>query len=159
EPMGADHHLPEDERVPPVADHLAGDGDGAVVAVGRHGSSISRYTLRTSTDSALGNALACSYGPDMSTDTITTSIPGSSLPAAAAELGPTIGEHAARHDDEGTFVVEGFDLLRRSGYLAAPVPADLGGGGATTEQVAWAQHELAQHCASTALASSMHLHV
>jgi alkylation response protein AidB-like acyl-CoA dehydrogenase len=95
----------------------------------------------------------------MSTDTISTSIPGSSLAAAAAELGPTIAEHAARHDDEGTFVVEGFDLLRRSGYLAAPVPTELGGGGATTEQVAWAQHELAQHDASTALASSMHLHV
>jgi alkylation response protein AidB-like acyl-CoA dehydrogenase len=95
----------------------------------------------------------------MSTDTITTAIPGPHLAAAAAELGPTIAEHVARHDDEGTFVAEGFAELRRSGYLAAPVPVDLGGGGATTEQVAWAQLELARHDASTALASSMHLHV
>jgi alkylation response protein AidB-like acyl-CoA dehydrogenase len=89
----------------------------------------------------------------------TTPIHGPAMLDAARELGPQLAEYAARHDDEGTFVAEGFERLRRSGYLAAPVPVDLGGGGATTEQVAWAQAELARYCGSTALATTMHLHV
>jgi alkylation response protein AidB-like acyl-CoA dehydrogenase len=93
-------------------------------------------------------------------DTMTiTPIPGPTMLDAARDLGPQLAEHAARHDHDGTFVEEGFEILRRSGYLAAPVPVDLGGGGATTEQVAWAQAELARYCASTALATTMHLHV
>lgn len=94
--------------------------------------------------------------------TMTTSVPvvhGSTLRATAHELGPEVAAHAARHDRDGTLVEEGLDLLRARGYLAAPVPVELGGGGATTEEVAWAQYELARWCASTALASSMHLHV
>jgi alkylation response protein AidB-like acyl-CoA dehydrogenase len=39
------------------------------------------------------------------------------------------------------------------------VPVELGGMGATTRQVTWAQAELARHCPSTALASSMHMHI
>ena len=88
-----------------------------------------------------------------------TTITGADMVAAAAELGPDISPHSARHDDEGSFVSEGYDLLRGTGYLAAAVPAELGGGGATTAEVAWAQHELARHCSATALASSMHHHV
>jgi acyl-CoA dehydrogenase len=56
-------------------------------------------------------------------------------------------------------VTEAFDLLRSSGYLALPVPRELGGPGATVAEITRAQAELARHCASTALASSMHLHV
>jgi alkylation response protein AidB-like acyl-CoA dehydrogenase len=85
-------------------------------------------------------------------------ISGSVLVDAAETLGPQLAEHTARHDDEGSFVSEGFELLRRSGYLASPVPAELGGGGATTAEVAFAQAELARHCGATALASTMHLH-
>lgn len=91
--------------------------------------------------------------------TTTTIIHGGGLRDAAKNIGPTLAEHARRHDDEGSFVAEAFDVLRSSGYLASPVPVELGGGGATTEEVAWAQHELARHCASSALASTMHLHV
>ena len=94
----------------------------------------------------------------MDMTTITT-ITGAEMAAAAAQLGPTITPHSARHDDEGSFVSEGYALLRETGYLAAAVPAELGGGGATTAEVAWAQHELARHCSATALASSMHHHV
>jgi alkylation response protein AidB-like acyl-CoA dehydrogenase len=39
------------------------------------------------------------------------------------------------------------------------VPSELGGCGATIRQVAAVQRELAHHCGSTALASSMHQHV
>ena len=79
--------------------------------------------------------------------------------AWAAELGAAIAEHAARHDRDGTFVAEAYELLRSSGYLALAVPEELGGRGATIRQVAMAQRELARHCASTALASVMHHHV
>ncbi len=78
--------------------------------------------------------------------------------AWARRLGEQIAPHAARHDREGSFVTEAFELLKSSGYLALAVPTELGGHGATIGQVAMAQRELARHCASTALASSMHLH-
>jgi acyl-CoA dehydrogenase len=81
------------------------------------------------------------------------------LVAWAARLGAGIAEHAARHDRDGTFVTEGFEALRDSGYLALAVPTELGGHGATISEVAMAQRELARHCASTALASVMHHHV
>ena len=81
------------------------------------------------------------------------------LVAWAAALGREIGEHAARHDRDGTFVAEAYELLADSGYLALAVPEELGGRGATVRQVAMAQRELAHHCGSTALASVMHHHV
>ncbi len=77
----------------------------------------------------------------------------------ARALGPALAEHAARHDAEGTFVREAFDLVRAEGILALGVPAELGGGGATPRQLALVQRELAHHCGSTALATSMHQHV
>jgi alkylation response protein AidB-like acyl-CoA dehydrogenase len=77
----------------------------------------------------------------------------------AAAIGARIGEHSARHDREGTFVTEAYDVLRSEGYLALAVPEELGGRGATVREVAMAQRELARHCASTALASVMHHHV
>jgi acyl-CoA dehydrogenase len=77
----------------------------------------------------------------------------------AAEIGEQIAEHSARHDRDGTFVDEAFVALRESGYLALAVPEELGGYGATIRQVAMAQAEMARHCASSALAVSMHLHI
>ncbi|HZB72445.1 MAG TPA: acyl-CoA dehydrogenase family protein, partial [Acidimicrobiales bacterium] len=49
--------------------------------------------------------------------------------------------------------------LRAAGLLALAVPAELGGSGATVRQVAMVQRELAHHCGSTSLATSMHQHV
>ena len=59
----------------------------------------------------------------------------------------------------GPSSTEAYDVLRASGYLALAVPTELGGMGATIGQVAAAQAEMARHCASTALAVSMHLHI
>ena len=92
-------------------------------------------------------------------DTTTTSDREAELVAWAATLGEKIGEHARRHDRDGTFVDEAYALLRDDGYLALAVPSELGGLGATIRQTAMAQRELAHHCASTALASAMHQHV
>lgn len=83
----------------------------------------------------------------------------SSFVASAATVGEHIAQFASVHDREGTFVDEGLDALRRSGLLAAGVPVELGGGGATNADLAAVQRELAHHCGSTALASSMHQHV
>ncbi|MBI5088560.1 MAG: acyl-CoA/acyl-ACP dehydrogenase [Actinobacteria bacterium] len=77
----------------------------------------------------------------------------------AATVGARIAEHAARHDQHGTFVDEGLDALRSTGLLAIGVPTELGGGGATIAEIAAVQRELAHHCASTALATAMHQHV
>lgn len=77
----------------------------------------------------------------------------------AAELGPVLARHADQHDRDGSWVEEAFQHLRSSGLLALGVPRELGGGGATIRQIAMVQRELAKHCASTALASSMHQHV
>lgn len=81
------------------------------------------------------------------------------LVAWAAELGAAVSDTAARHDREGSFVAEAYDVLQSAGYLALAVPVELGGRGATIREVAMAQRELARHCASTALASVMHHHV
>ena len=77
----------------------------------------------------------------------------------AAAVGATIGEHSERHDRDGTFVEEGLEALRDAGLLALGVPTELGGGGATITEIAGVQRELAHHCGSTALATSMHQHV
>ena len=70
-----------------------------------------------------------------------------------------IAHHASRHDRDGTFVDEAYELLRASGYLALAVPTELGGRGATIRETTMAQRELARYCAATALASAMHHHV
>jgi len=81
------------------------------------------------------------------------------LVAWAEEIGRAVSEHAARHDEDGTFVTEAYEILKESGYLALAVPEELGGRGATIRQVAMAQRELARHDGSVALASVMHHHV
>jgi alkylation response protein AidB-like acyl-CoA dehydrogenase len=75
-----------------------------------------------------------------------------SLLDRAAAVAPVLAQHASRHDVEGTFVSESLDALRDSGLLAAAVPTELGGLGATNRDLADLQRELAHHCGATALA-------
>jgi alkylation response protein AidB-like acyl-CoA dehydrogenase len=89
----------------------------------------------------------------------TTQTTTKTLVERAAVLGPRLATHAARHDAEGTFVTESYDALRAAGLLAAAVPTELGGDGATIRELTALQRELAHHCGSTALASAMHQHV
>lgn len=95
------------------------------------------------------------------TDETSTSTTGAhkSLVDRARALGPVLAQHAARHDTEGTFVAESYAALREAGLLKAAVPTELGGDGATLAELTALQRELARHCGSTALASSMHQHV
>jgi acyl-CoA dehydrogenase len=77
----------------------------------------------------------------------------------AAALGREIAPHATRHDREGSFVDEAYEAMTANRYLALAVPTELGGLGAGTRAVSMAQRELARHCASAALASTMHHHL
>jgi alkylation response protein AidB-like acyl-CoA dehydrogenase len=77
----------------------------------------------------------------------------------AAALGPDLARHAEQHDREASFVEEAIGQLRDAGILAMGVPVELGGGGASVRDIAAVQRELAHHCGSTALATSMHQHV
>ena len=77
----------------------------------------------------------------------------------AGEVAEAARPHADRHDIDGTFVEEGVAAARELGYLAAPVPPELGGAGVVTADMAAGQRILARACGSTALACAMHLHV
>jgi alkylation response protein AidB-like acyl-CoA dehydrogenase len=77
----------------------------------------------------------------------------------AEQVAEAARPHADRHDIEGSFATEGVCAARDAGYLAAPVPEELGGAGALTRDMAAAQRIVARACGSTGLACSMHLHI
>lgn len=64
---------------------------------------------------------------------------------------------AAYYDAENAFFDDDFTELREVGYLAAPVPEELGGAGLSLEQLVLAQRRLAAHAPATALGVNMHL--
>lgn len=68
-----------------------------------------------------------------------------------------IRDRAAVHDRDGTFPLDDFTELRDAGYLAALVPAALGGAGLSLEAAAAEQMKLAAAAPATALAVNMHL--
>jgi alkylation response protein AidB-like acyl-CoA dehydrogenase len=76
----------------------------------------------------------------------------------AERLGPVFARRAPKADAEDAFVAENFSDLKQSGLVAAGVPAELGGGGASIAELAGMLRILARHCGSTALALAMHTH-
>ena len=76
----------------------------------------------------------------------------------ARELGPLFAERAGTATDEDRFVADNFASLKEAGLVEAGVPAELGGGGASVDDLAEMLRILARHCGSTALAFSMHTH-
>src|SRR5687767_15947048 len=72
----------------------------------------------------------------------------------AKELGPIFARRATDAADEDKFVAENFTLLKSSGLVDAGVPKELGGAGASIDELATMLRTLAQHCGSTALAFS-----
>jgi alkylation response protein AidB-like acyl-CoA dehydrogenase len=77
----------------------------------------------------------------------------------AERVAAEIAGCAADHDRDDSFVEEGFAALKREELFAALVPAEFGGGGASTATVCEAIRVIARACSSTALAFSMHSHV
>ena len=76
----------------------------------------------------------------------------------ARELGPVFAERAETATDEDQFVADNFASLKEAGLVEAGVPTELGGGGASVDELAEMLRILGQHCGSTALAFSMHTH-
>jgi alkylation response protein AidB-like acyl-CoA dehydrogenase len=76
----------------------------------------------------------------------------------AREVGPIFAARANDAKDEDAFVADNFELLKASGLVEAGVPAELGGGGCSIDELAAMLRTLAYHCGSTALAFSMHTH-
>jgi len=79
--------------------------------------------------------------------------------ARAEELCPKIAANAEQHDRKGVFVAANFALLKEAGFFTALVPSNLGGGGASIEEMCKCIRILAASCGSTALAFSMHSHL
>ena len=96
----------------------------------------------------------------MSESAVVMSMPRKQRSAAeiAREIGPEIGRLSDAARDEDAYVAESFALLKQSGLLEAGVAAELGGGGASPDELAEMLKTLAWYCGSTALAFAMHTH-
>jgi acyl-CoA dehydrogenase len=77
----------------------------------------------------------------------------------AEEVAAAIASHAAEHDADDSFVKEGFAVLEEAGFFTALVPEELGGGGASIDEICNALRIIGAACGSTALAASMHSHI
>jgi alkylation response protein AidB-like acyl-CoA dehydrogenase len=82
----------------------------------------------------------------------------SDLVAIARRLGQEFAKRTVEMDETDTFVAENYAALKAAGLVEAGVPAELGGGGHSVDELAAMLRELARHCSSTALAFSMHTH-
>ena len=85
--------------------------------------------------------------------------PESGWTKLADELGQRFAERAHEHDAKDEFVWDNYEELKERKVLAAGVPAELGGGGASVADLAGLLRTFAHHCSSTALALSMHTHL
>jgi alkylation response protein AidB-like acyl-CoA dehydrogenase len=84
--------------------------------------------------------------------------PGERLVALAEALADEIGPRAAAHDRDGSFPFASFAAVKRSGYLTAPIPEELGGlGVASVHDVVVASSRLARGDAALTLGVNMHL--
>ena len=79
--------------------------------------------------------------------------------AVARDLAGDFATRATEHDSNDTFVAENYQTLRAAKLFSAPVPAELGGGGAGYAQHCAIIRAIARGCGSTALAYSMHSHL
>ena len=79
--------------------------------------------------------------------------------ARATEVALILEPWAAECDRTGEFVTESFGLLRAEGFMGAPVPVELGGGGASHAEACGVLRELGRTCGATAVTLSMHYHL
>lgn len=79
--------------------------------------------------------------------------------ATAKRLSDDFATRAAKHDSDDSFVAENYAALRDAKLFSAPVPAELGGGGASYAEHVAIIRAIARACGSTALAYSMHSHL
>jgi indole-3-acetate monooxygenase len=95
-------------------------------------------------------------------NTVTKMKPGKSesldLAARAEALGKDFAARAEAADETDSFVTDNYAALKTSGLIEAGVPSELGGGGASVEELAHMLRTMAHYCSSTALAFAMHTH-
>jgi alkylation response protein AidB-like acyl-CoA dehydrogenase len=77
-------------------------------------------------------------------------------PALDADMLERFRSRAGELDRANTYFADDLAELRSVGYLAAAVPADLGGWGLGLRELAVSQRRLARHAPATALATTMH---
>lgn len=77
----------------------------------------------------------------------------------ADSIAEQIETHSKRHDDDDSFVEEGYALLKQHGLFKALVPVEFGGHGASVTEISGVIRRLARGCGSTALAFAMHSHL
>jgi alkylation response protein AidB-like acyl-CoA dehydrogenase len=81
------------------------------------------------------------------------------LQQRARWLAEDFATRAARHDREASDPLENYAALRQEGFYGLNIPVELGGSGVGLLGWSLAAEELAQGCASTALAFNMHLSI
>ena len=74
------------------------------------------------------------------------------------EIGPGFAAQIGENDAADTFVANNYAVLKERKIFSALVPAELGGGGASYNEITDLLRELARYDSSTALALSMHTH-
>ncbi|KIL34364.1 acyl-CoA dehydrogenase [Cohnella kolymensis] len=79
------------------------------------------------------------------------------IAARAERMAAAFAEKAAKHDIEGSFPFENFELMRKEGYLKLTVPAEFGGDGRSLYEMLLAQERIARGDGSTALAAGWHV--
>lgn len=85
---------------------------------------------------------------------------GAAMIEAAERCAREFADGALAHDRAGSFATEHLQALRDCGFLAAPVPAELGGGGVESiHDVVVASSRLARGDVATALGVNMHFAV
>lgn len=75
------------------------------------------------------------------------------------EIGPAFAEGADGRDERDEFVAAHYPLMKERGLIAAMVPTELGGGGASQSTMAAILRRLAYFDGPTALSLSMHQHL
>lgn len=89
-----------------------------------------------------------------------TTSEGAALVDAAEGLADRFAEGAAEHDRTGTFATAHLEALRDEGFLVAPIPVELGGGGVTSiHDVLVAMSRLAAGDPATTIGVNMHFAV
>ena len=75
------------------------------------------------------------------------------------QLGNEFAKRAEHYDQNGTFVFENYELLKKHQYFSLLIPTELGGEGISHTEMCDIIRIIAQYCGSTALAFSMHQHL
>src|SRR6266545_3611838 len=69
--------------------------------------------------------------------------------AVVSELGPLFADRAGAYDANDSFPFENYRELKEHGVFGAPVPIELGGGGASYAELCGIVRELGQYCGAT----------